>query len=97
MEDGELLVNLRTRRVWRGTEELYLTPRELAVLCYLARNAGRVIGDNELLDAVWGSDATIGDAALRTVIRQLRHKLGDDARDPRHIFTVWGRGYRFEI
>lgn len=91
----DLTIDLGACRVWLRMEEVKLTPREFDVLLYLAENAGRLVTSNELLDAVWGTKAVIGDAALRTVIMRLRRKLGDDPQHPRYIFTVWGRGYRF--
>ncbi len=90
-----LEIDMEAQIVRRGEEEIKLTPREYAVLAYFMRHTGRLISDNDLLDNVWGSDAILGDAAVRTVISRLRRKLGDDARQPRYIFTVWGRGYRF--
>lgn len=91
----DLVIDVTAQRVWLRGEESRLTPREFGVLVYLIRHAGRLVPDAELLDAVWGSHAVIGDAALRTVIKRLRRKLGEDSRYPRYISTVWGRGYRF--
>ncbi len=94
---NDLVVDSAAHRVWLGVEEIRLTPREFAVLSYLMRYAGRLVTDTEMLSSIWGSDAVIGDAALRTVIKRLRRKLGDDPRQPRYISTVWGHGYRFEL
>jgi DNA-binding response OmpR family regulator len=93
---SDLVLDSAARRVWLGVEEIRLTPREFAVLSYLVQYAGRIVTDTEMLSSIWGSDAVIGDAALRSVIKRLRRKLGDDPRHPRYIITVWGRGYRFE-
>lgn len=90
----DLTIDAEACRVWVRGEEVELTSREFDVLLYLAGNAGRLVTSNELLDAVWGTEAVIGDAALRTVIMRLRRKLGDDPESSRYIFTVWGRGYR---
>ena len=92
----DLVLDGAAHRVWLGVEEIRLTPREFAVLSYLVQYAGRLVTDTEMLSSIWGSDAVIGDAALRTVIKRLRRKLGDDPRHPRYISTVWGHGYRFE-
>lgn len=92
----ELVLDHVAHRVWLGVEEILLTPREFSVLAYLVQYAGRLVTDTELLSVVWGSDEVIGDAALRTVIKRLRRKLGDDPKRPRYITTVWGHGYRFE-
>lgn len=92
----QLVLDNAAHRVWLGAEEILLTPREFAVLAYLIRYSGRLVTDTELLSVIWGSDDVIGDAALRTVIKRLRRKLGDDPKHPRYITTVWGHGYRFE-
>ncbi len=93
----ELVLDKAAHRIWLGSEEIKLTPREFAVLAYLVQYAGRLVTDTELLSVIWGSDAVIGDAALRTVIKRVRRKLGDDPRRPQFITTVWGHGYRFEL
>jgi DNA-binding response OmpR family regulator len=93
----DFVLDKAAHRVWLGAEEIMLTPREFAVLSHLVQYAGQLVTDTELLSTIWGSDAVIGDAALRTVIKRLRRKLGDNPKQPRYITTVWGRGYRFEL
>lgn len=51
---GELLIDLRVRQVWRRGEKLRLTPLEFDLLAYLAKNAGKVVGYNGLLERMWG-------------------------------------------
>ena len=96
LETRGLMLDVAAERVWLGKHELHLTPREFAVLAYLVRRTGHLVTDTELLGAVWGTDAVIGNEALRTVIKRLRRKIGDDPKQPRYIATVWGRGYRIE-
>lgn len=96
LKTPELVIDLAARRVWLNTQEVWLTPREFAVLLFLVRHTGRIVSDAELLKAVWGTDDVIGDTALRSVIKRLRRKIGDQAGQTGHIITVWGRGYRFE-
>lgn len=78
-----------------NSSEISFTRREFAVLTYFAQHIGRLVSDLELIRAVWGQDEKMSDAALRSVIKRLRRKLGDDPRQPRYIATVWGQGYRF--
>lgn len=92
----DLTLDTSAQRVWLGHDELSLTAREFAVLRYLVHQPGCLITTSELLSAIWGTDQVIGDTALRTVIKRLRRKLGDDPKQPRYIITVWGRGYRFQ-
>ena len=71
-----------------------MTATEYKLLVELSASAGRVVTHEQLLRRVWGplyaSDARI----VRTYIKELRHKLGDDARRPTYIFTEPGVGYR---
>lgn len=73
---------------------LEASPRALAVLHCLLQRAGRLVRKQELLDSVWGRQA-VSDAAVRTVINEIRSVLRDDARRPTYIETVPRQGYRF--
>ena len=71
-----------------------LTATEYAVLYDLSAHGGKVLTHDQLLLRVWGV-ARSGDAGLvRTIVRRLRRKLGDDANNPRYIFTEPRVGYR---
>src|SRR5215470_9480350 len=81
-------------RISQGAHALALRPKTLAVLAHLAGNPQRLVTKRELLDTVW-SDTAVTDWVLTSCIRELRDAFGDDARRPRIIETVHGRGYRF--
>jgi two-component system KDP operon response regulator KdpE len=70
---------------------LDLTPKEFALLTLLARNAGKVLTHNTVLDQVWGPSQSRD--TLRTHVQQLRRKLGDGPGHPR-LLTEPGIGYR---
>lgn len=78
----------------RGSAEVHLTPKALAVLQVLACQAGRVVTKDELLATVW-PNAAITDATLSSCILELRKALGDHARQPRYVETLHRRGFRF--
>lgn len=78
----------------RGSRELHVTPKSLAVLHFLASHAGRVIPKDDLVRAVW-QDVAVSDSALTSCIKELRRTLKDDAKRPRFIETLNRRGYRF--
>jgi pimeloyl-ACP methyl ester carboxylesterase len=84
-ERGELL---------RGSSPVALTPKAFAVLHHLAAGAGRLVPKHELLSAVW-PQVFVGDAVLKSTIREVRRALGDDPHAPRFIQTAHRRGYRF--
>ncbi len=75
-------------------ERIRLTPKAFAVLRYLVSNPGRLVTQNELLEAVW-PDTFVQPEVLKSQILDVRHALGDDAKDPRFIETLPRRGYQF--
>jgi two-component system response regulator RegX3 len=80
----------------RGSETLAFTRREIEILQYLGANAERPVSRAELLTRVWGYDRT-ADIETRTVdihIAKLRRKIEADPKEPRHLVTVRGAGYR---
>src|SRR5499426_3136822 len=91
---GPYRLDLRTTQLWRGTLEVSLTPKALAVLRVLAMRPGEVVTKEEFFQSVWG-DTVVSDDALAACIQELRRALRDDARQPRYIETVHRRGYRF--
>ncbi len=56
---------------------------------------GRVVSTEALLRQVWGRRGSDDTDRVRTVVKKLRHKLGDDAANPTYIFNEHGVGYRF--
>lgn len=77
----------------RDGEKHRLGPRQMDLLLFLADQRHRVVGKEEIFQAVW-REATVEDGALARCISELRRLLGDDARNPQFILTVPRRGYR---
>ena len=91
----ELTVVYSRRQVTLAGHRLRLTPTQFELLRVLTRDAGHVVTTRTLLLRVWGKRASRHNDRIRTVVKQLRAKLGDDADDPAYIFTEHGVGYRF--
>ena len=91
---GELTVNYAERRVSLAGRPVRLTDIEYRLLCELAANAGRVLSHDQLLQRVWGLTNSGGSGPVRTVVKNLRRKLGDDADNPTYIFNEPRVGYR---
>ncbi len=91
----DVVVDLGSRAVTRGGEEVRLSPTEYVLLAELARNAGQLIDQRVLLSRVWGPSYAGDRAYLRTFIQRLRRKLESDPAAPRIIVTVGRQGYRF--
>ncbi len=91
---GRLRLEPEALRAYMGEENLYLTPKEYALLQYFAENQGVVLKREAILDAVWGFDYTGDIRTVDTLVKQLRKKL--TAQCP-YIRSVYGIGYRFEV
>ncbi|MFI0466821.1 response regulator transcription factor [Saccharopolyspora sp. 5N102] len=88
---GDVLVDLRTRRVRVGDRDVELTPKEFDVLAVLAGEAGSAVNRQRLMDEVWGDAYLAVSRSLDVHIAQLRAKLGR----PELLVTIRGFGYRF--
>ncbi len=90
-----LNIDFSNRRVILDGEQIRLTSTEYNLLFFLVSNPGRVIPHEFLLSKVWGPEYRDAQDYLKVHIRHLREKLGDDAQNPRFIFTERSKGYRF--
>ncbi|HUL85885.1 MAG TPA: response regulator transcription factor [Actinomycetota bacterium] len=92
---GDLEIDLARRLVTSAGEPVHLTPTEYALLEALVTNPGKLLTHQWLLRRVWGQGYGTETTYLRTYIRTLRKKLGDDASAPALIVTEPGVGYRW--
>lgn len=93
---GDLSIDHNARRVWVEQHEVKLTKKEFDVLAQLFDNLGCAVPLEELLQKVWSADGAEDRnmATVRTCVRRLRQKIGDDDRQPKYIESVWGVGYQ---
>ena len=91
---GDVTVDPLRRQVFRGGDEVHLTPTEYRLLATLVRHAGRVLTHRQLLTEVWGANYADQTHYLRVYMAQLRHKLERDPTRPRILVTEPGVGYR---
>ncbi|MDE0369096.1 MAG: ATP-binding protein [bacterium] len=90
---GDLVINHLERAVTMSGKPIRLTPTEYKLLFELSRHPGRVLTHAQLLRSVWSDDHPADQRLLRSFIKNVRQKLGDDARNPSYIFTQSGVGY----
>ena len=93
---GDLAIHYELRRVTVGGQAVQLTATEYELLRVLSANAGRVSTYDSLIRQVWGGQDSGDPELVRTFVKKLRRKLGDDANRPAYIFTERGVGYRME-
>ena len=91
---GDLTVDYAARVASLAGRPLGLTAMEYRVLRELSLHAGAVLTYDHLLQRVWGRAHSGDRRPMRTVLRTLRGKLGDDANAPTYIFTEPRVGYR---
>jgi DNA-binding response OmpR family regulator len=92
---GDLRLDLKTHRAFKGDQELVLRQKEYDLLGLLLSRPGEVISRAEFFDRVWGTDWLGDTRTLDVHIRWLREKIEDDPGRPHLIQTVRGVGYRF--
>src|SRR5262249_40792679 len=80
--------------LWRSEDRVPMSPKEFDILAYLVEHAGRVVTQDQILDALW-SDTYVNPEVLRKYILEIRKTLGDRPENPEFIETVPKRGYRF--
>ncbi|HSN10539.1 MAG TPA: response regulator transcription factor [Propionibacteriaceae bacterium] len=96
VETDSFVLDLEAKRAVRHAEAVSLSPTEWHLAEALVRRPGVLVPSAELLSEVWGPASATQTHLLRIHIGHLRHKLEDDAANPRHFITVPGLGYRIE-
>jgi DNA-binding response OmpR family regulator len=92
---GQIELDLENHQAMVSGRVIDLTPIEFDILATLVRYPGRVFTRLQLLEAAQGTAYDGYERSIDQHIKNLRAKLGDDARNPRFILTVFGVGYKF--
>lgn len=92
IQEGELVIDLDSRRVFNRGRQVDLTYKEFELLSTLATTPGRVYSRDDLLRTVWGFDFYGGTRTVDVHVRRIRSKIESERR---YIETVHGVGYRF--
>ena len=94
--DGDIRINKVSRTVYKNDVQLEMTAKEFDLLVLLIENKGKALTKEYLFNQIWGSDSFSEQQTLTVHIKWLRQKIEDDAKNPKHILTVWGVGYKYE-
>jgi DNA-binding response OmpR family regulator len=92
---GDVKVDLKARRVQKGSDEVELTAREFDLLQHFLLHPEIALSREQLMQAVWGIDYFGTARTVDNFIVRLREKLEDDPQNPHRFETVRGIGYRF--
>lgn len=91
---GDWRVDVSGNRLQRGAEVRPLRHKAMELLVLLARNAGRTVTRDEIIDAVWAGNRFVAPKAINTAVWTIRQTLGDDPDAPRYLETIAKKGYR---
>ncbi len=89
---GDIVLDTRTHQVFKGTEEVFLTQKEFALLEFLLRNRGHVCRRTQIIEGVWDIHFEYNTGVIDVYINALRKKLRLEEPGP-HIKTIRGVGY----
>lgn len=95
LQAGNLTIDFRKRRLWRGEEDIHLSPKEFDLLALMMMQPDIVLTHVKLLRAIWGPEYGGELEYLRTYVRALRKKIEKDPTNPEYILTEPWVGYRF--
>ncbi len=94
--DGEIRINKVSNSVYKNNVKIEMTSKEFDLLSLLIENKGKTLTKEYLFNQIWGSDSFSEQQTLTVHIKWLRQKIEDDPKNPKHILTVWGVGYKYE-
>src|SRR5262245_10121133 len=94
METTTFRIDAVNQCLWCGAESVPMSPKAFSVLSYLAERPGKLVGKQELLDAVWPG-VFVTEGVLKRAVLEIRKALADSVDEPRYIQTLHRRGYRF--
>lgn len=94
--DGNIKINKVSRTAYKNDVPIEMTAKELDLLLLLMENSGKAMTKEYLFNQIWGSDSFSEQQTLTVHIKWLRQKIEDDPKNPKHILTVWGVGYKYE-
>lgn len=95
LQFGDITVNLRGTEVQKDGHAVPLSAREFQLLRHFIENRGKTLSRSELLQEVWGYNASTFTRTVDVHVSSLRQKLETDPKKPSLITTVAGMGYKF--
>lgn len=97
IEAGDLVIDTEKKAVTLDNRAVALTRIEYEILVLLASHPGTVYSIEDIFEIIWHEKPTNANNTIMVHIRKLREKVERQPRNPRHVKTVWGIGYKFEL
>jgi len=94
-EFDDVRMDLESRTVTKGGNDVTMTRTEFDLLAYFLQNEGKALSRDRVMNDVWGTEYYGTQRSLDSFVANLRRKIEKDAHNPVHILTVHGVGYKF--
>ena len=92
---GDFSLDYRDRILYKNGSPIELTQIEFQLLDYLFKNPDVTLSRSDILNKVWGDGYYVDDKVVDVNIHRLRNKVEDEPTQPKHLITIWGRGYKW--
>lgn len=92
---GDFSLDYRDRILYKNGSPTELTQIEFQLLDYLFKNPDVTLSRSDILNKVWGDGYFVDDKVVDVNIHRLRNKVEDEPTQPKHLITIWGRGYKW--
>lgn len=92
---GDFSLDYRDRILYKNGSPIELTQIEFQLLDYLFKNPDVTLSRSDILNKVWGDGYFVDDKVVDINIHRLRNKVEDEPTQPKHLITIWGRGYKW--
>ncbi|HEY5588056.1 MAG TPA: response regulator transcription factor [Candidatus Paceibacterota bacterium] len=96
INNGDLEINIEKMIIKKQGNLIALTSNEFKILIALLTNPGQLFSRDQLVNKAFGIDYDGFDRTIDTHIKNIRHKIEDDPKNPKYIISVYGMGYKFE-
>ena len=97
LKAGPVVMDIERHVVTVNGEKVQMPLKEFELLELLMENVNRVLTRGQIIDRVWGSNYFGDTKTLDVHVKRIRSKIEEDPARPRHLMTVRGLGYKFEI
>ncbi len=95
LSSGNFALNMKNRTLTKDGKHIELTQVEFQIMECFFRNQGTALSRADILNHVWGIESSGEEKIVDVNIRRLRMKIEDEPSVPKHLLTVWGRGYEW--
>ena len=92
---GDFSLDYRDRILYKNGSPIELTQIEFQLLDYLFKNPDVTLSRSDILNKVWGDGYFVDYKVVDVNIHRLRNKVEDEPTQPKHLITIWGRGYKW--